>query len=85
MLTATCEDTLGKQQMPNKEWISPVTKEKLHVRKEKNSSQIRAEKPHKTFYRELVNSPPPDDPPDIPLVQLRIYSLWNVICSEKQT
>ena len=49
MLTATCEDTLGKQQMPNKEWISPVTKEKLHVRKEKNNSQTRAEKPHKKF------------------------------------
>ncbi|KAK2183596.1 hypothetical protein NP493_305g00028 [Ridgeia piscesae] len=50
MWTSTCSEVLGRKKYQQKDWISTDTLDKVQVRKEK---------------KELLNRPPPQNPPDI--------------------
>ena len=82
MRTSTCCEVLGKKKYQN-EWISANTVNKVQVRKEKkgaiNNCRTRAAKAtapgeyteanRRGHFDELLNRPPPHNPPDIALAE----------------
>ncbi|KAL0188422.1 hypothetical protein M9458_015521, partial [Cirrhinus mrigala] len=72
----TCEEVLGKSKIKQKEWISTKTLQKVEERKRKktalNMSRTRAAKAKEQLFSKLLNRPPPESPPDIPLAETEL-------------